>query len=284
MHQPRRRALPPPARQEGADSLDKQGDTHYRRQLCGDGLRYRLPQGDPGPRRPRLRDRPAPQPARPRDHRRQGPPEREGADSGGRGPLRRQEEDSRNARGGRKPHQGRGIHLAGRLFRAHRRRDRAQTVGPVVPEDGRTGRQGARERGVRKDTSDSRQVPQHLPPLDGERPRLVHLTPALVGAAHTRILSARRQRGCGGDSRARPRGSKKEGPLADHGGPPPGRGRARHLVLELALADFGVRPGKARTSRPQAQPRPFILLSHQRPGHRPGHHFLLGGEDDNGRR
>ena len=77
------------------------------------------------------------------------------------------------------------------------------------------------------------------------------------------------------------RGGAGEGPredgrrLAESGRSPAGRGRARHVVLVVALADLRVR----RHPQPRQQGNP-LLLPHRRPGDRPGHHLLLGGADD----
>ena len=60
----------------------------------------------------------------------------------------------------------------------------------AVPEDGWTGRQGPRISGKRCRQAHPRQIPQHLPSLDGECTRLVYLPPALVGPADSRILSS----------------------------------------------------------------------------------------------
>ena len=84
---------------------------------------------------------------------------------------------------------------------------------------------------------------EHLPSLDGEYQGLVHLAPALVGPAHSGLVSAprrlrsgpQRRRGTGespGQERRR---------LADARRSAAGRGRARHLVLVVAVAHLGIR-------------------------------------------
>ena len=75
----------------------QQGDTHYRGRLCRDGFRYGMPQGHTRARRPRLRDRYAPQSPDPRYHRRPRPAQRAGPDPRRGGPLRGPQENREDA-------------------------------------------------------------------------------------------------------------------------------------------------------------------------------------------
>ena len=109
---------------------------------------------------------------------------------------------------------------------------------------------------------------------------LVHLAPVVVGASHTGLLFARRWICCGRDCRE----STGDGTREDRqsstppGGFAPGRGCARYMVLQLAMAHLTLR--RHQQSR---QRRNQVLLPHCRPCDRPGHHILLGGTHDNGR-
>ena len=109
---------------------------------------------------------------------------------------------------------------------------------------------------------------QDLHQLDGERPRLVHLPPALVGPPHPRLDV----RGLRRDDRQRDRSHRVPAlPLHPH---PPGGGCAGHLVLLRPVALL--HPGLARREQRGLQ----VLLSHRCAGHRLRHHLLLGGPDD----
>ncbi len=114
----------------------------------------------------------------------------------------------------------------------------------------------------------------HLFPLDGEHPALVHLAPALVGPSDPGLVRSRRQdlrrRGRGGGAR-RSQDALRQGGCAEAR-----RGRARHLVLLRAVAVLD-----ARLARQDARARP--LLPDRRAGHRLRHHLLLGrAHDDDG--
>ena len=119
--------------------------------------------------------------------------------------------------------------------------------------------------------------PKHLPPLDGEHQGLVHLAPAVVGPAHSGVLSSQRRLRGGPDDRRgagkSPREERRR--IAATDGPATGRGRAGHVVLVVAVAHLGIR----RHPLPGQQGNQ-LLLPHQRPGDGPRHHLLLGGPHD----
>ena len=113
----------------------------------------------------------------------------------------------------------------------------------MVPLDGEARRTGDAGRSGGRNQARSRKIQEHLPSLDGEYQGLVHLAPALVGPAHSGLVSAprrlrsgpQRRRGTGespGQERRR---------LADARRSAAGRGRARHLVLVVAVAHLGIR-------------------------------------------
>ncbi len=158
------------------------------RRLHRHGVRHGLPEGDARARHQRLGDRPAPwagghRHAEPRWHH-----ERGRRLLCGRGPLRGAQEDRQGPGGQRPPGEGGGHREQGGIQRAHRRGDRTPPEPAVVREDGPAGQARAGRRDRRPREAAPRQVREHLPPLDGERPRLVHQPPALVGAAHSGLV------------------------------------------------------------------------------------------------
>ena len=169
----------------------------------------------------------------------------------------------------------------GRLQRAQRRhRSRAAPVVAVVHEDERDGSARPRSCRRRHDKVRSREIQEHLPPLDGGCPRLVYLAPALVGPPHSGLVSARRQRRRGRDGR---RGSRR-GPQKGSGADAARRPASRIAdVLDtwfsswlwpIALFNGILDPDNKEIS--YYYPTDYA-------GHRPRHHLLLGFENDHGR-
>jgi valyl-tRNA synthetase len=125
----------------------------------------------------------------------------------------------------------------------------------------RSGQDGHRARGVDED----------LRALDDQHPRLVHLAPALVGAPHPGLLLWELQ-AC----ERHPRGDALGLREMRLEGARPGRRRARHLVLERALA-----LRDARLAREDALAREVLPRERSRDGLR--HPLLLGRpHDDDG--
>ena len=158
--------------------------------------------------------------------------------------------------------------------RSLQRRDRAAAHRPVVCRCGDPGQAGDRGGEARPHHFRAEELGDHLFPLDGEHPALVHLAPAVVGPSDPGLVRARRQdlrrRGRGGGAR-RSQDALRQGGCAEAR-----RGRARHLVLLRAVAVLD-----ARLARPDARARP--LLPDRRAGHRLRHHLLLGrAHDDDG--
>ena len=144
-------------------------------------------------------------------------------------------------------------------------RGRAAAVAPVVRGHQAAGRQGHGDGPFRADPVRAGPLREDLLRLDGADPRLVRLPPALVGPPHPRLVlpGRARHRGPPGPRRLRRVRGRRAGP---------GRGRARHLVLERAVAVLD--PRLARPDR-----RPEGLLPDVGAGHRVRHHLLLGGPD-----
>ena len=137
--------------------------------------------------------------------------------------------------------------------------------------DGRSIAQKAHRRGrQRRGALRARAVGQHLQPLDGQHPGLVHQPPALVGPPDPGLVRQRRrtlrrpQRGRGAPAR---HGRRLQRPADAR------RRRARHLVLVGAGALQHA--GLAREDH-RAGPVPAELGA----GHRLRHHLLLGRPDD----
>ncbi len=158
------------------------------------------------------------------------------ADAGGGGPAR-----ARVGVRARAAREARALPPLGRPLRALPQPHRAARRAAVVAGDG--GARGARDRrgegGARP--LHARALRARLPRLDGERPRLVHLAPDLVGAPHPGLVLPRRPRH---GRRDRARGVRR----VRLGRAAPGRGRARHVVLvgALPLRDARLARGDAR--------------------------------------
>ncbi|NJK89472.1 MAG: class I tRNA ligase family protein [Myxococcales bacterium] len=156
--------------------------------------------------------------------------------------------------------------------------DRVPAVGPVVREDGAARGSGARSerlpsnrrgvgaRAVRRGSLSSREVREDLSPLALEHPRLVHQPADLVGPPNPGLVPRRDQRDLGQRRDSDPRARRARIVEAR-------RGRARHVVLGLAVA--AEHPGLAR-----AHARLRALLSDVSPLDGERHHLLLGGEDE----
>jgi isoleucyl-tRNA synthetase len=162
----------------------------------------------------------------------------------------------------------------GRSYRS-KTADRVPAFGSVVREDGPLGRTslgGQRlhqgQRRLAKDrTGRSVASPQPLrqgvPPLALQHPGLVHQPPDLVGPPDPGVVPQGDRRDLGGPGRAGP-GEGRAREVAAR------RGRARHLVLLLAVAPVGF-----WLARKDAGLR--SVLSDHRALHRQGHLVLLGG-------
>ena len=111
------------------------------------------------------------------------------------------------------------------------------------PEDGRAVQTRIAGRYGRHGASGSLEVQERLPALDGERARLVHLAPAVVGSADSGLLSPdgrlRRGRNARAGAGVGPREKRQPGPEPARAAA--GSGRARHVVLVMAVADLGIR-------------------------------------------
>ena len=90
-------------------------------------------------------------------------------------------------------------------WRSLQRRDRAAAHRPVVCRCGDPGQAGDRGGEARPHQFRAEELGDHLFPLDGEHPALVHLAPAVVGPSDPGVVRARRQdlrrRGRGGGAR-----------------------------------------------------------------------------------
>ncbi len=176
----------------------------------------------------------------------------EGGPFAGHGPLRRPQggqgaaEGAGPRSGAAKPH----VHSVGHCQRCNTVVEPLH-LDPVVRQDGAAGRASHRGGRAGQDPLRPRELDEDLLSLDAEHPRLVHLAPALVGPPHPGLVLRRLQRGARG----------APGPCGLRAvwreRPEPGRRRARHLVLVLAVALR--HPGLAgRDARAED------LLSHQR--------------------
>jgi valyl-tRNA synthetase len=130
----------------------------------------------------------------------------------------------------------------------------------------RTG--GERQRQVR-----AAELDQHLPPLAGQHPGLVHLAPALVGPPHPGLVRRRRQ----SSSRATKRPRRRAEAAGYRGAL-----RRDEDVLETWFSS-----ALWSHSAPWAGPMPTrwqygfdVLPADLGAGHRLRHHLLLGGPDD----
>ena len=168
-----------------------------------------------------------------------------------------------------------------RALRPHRaarrpleRRHRAVPHRPMVCRRQDLGEARHRRGEARPHRVRAQELGEHLLPLDGEHPALVHLAPALVGPPDPGLVRARRQglrrRGRGASRRAR------QGRVRQERRAHPRRGRARHLVLLGAVAVLHPRLA-GRDAGGEA------LLPDRRSRHRLRHHLLLGRpHDDDG--
>ena len=262
---PRRPPLPGPDRPDGAPAPGRPADPDRGRRGRRPRVRHRRGQGHPGPRPQRLRDRRAPRPARGRHPDRGGDRQRRGRPVRGPGPLRRPPRgQGRPGRAG-PAGAGRGGAALGRPLLPLPDRGRAPPVAAVVRGHQAAGRPGHGGGPLRADPVRAGPLREDLLRLDGADPRLVRVPPALVGPPHPRLVLPGRARHRGPPG---PRGLRRvrRRPAG------PGRGRARHLVLERAVAVLD--PRLARPDR-----RPGRLLPDVGAGHRVRHHLLLGGPD-----
>ncbi len=269
---PRRRALQAPPRQTRPPPVRRPPDPdHHRRDPGRSQVRHRRREGDPRPRLQRPRHRQAPRPRARVDPEPGRHDERQRRPLRRHGPLRRPQGREEGPRGeGPRP----GIEAAPARpapQRAQRQRRRADDLHAVVREDAAARRARARRRPRGQDEDHPRGVDEDLRALDVEHPGLVHLPPALVGPPDPRVL-LRRLRAHHGDHRGVPR--RLRGLRRDEA--PPGRGRARHVVLvrPLALRHARLARGDARAAQ---------VLPRERSRDRLRHPVLLGRpHDDDG--
>jgi valyl-tRNA synthetase len=125
-----------------------------------------------------------------------------------------------------------------------RHRGRAEAVRSVVRQDG-AARQACAQRRARRHNSDfARAVGSGLHQLAREHPRLEHLAPAVVGTPHScLVLRQVQQYDREPHRRHRLRQMRWAGA--------PGRGRARHLVLVVALSNLDARLAGQELGRPR---------------------------------
>ncbi len=141
-------------------------------------------------------------------------------------------------------------------------RGRALALRPVVRRHEAFGRARYRSGPRRPSDVPSKALGERLLPLDGEHPRLVHLSPAVVGPPDPGLLLRRVPH----DRREHGRSHRvPHVRCADA----TGRGRARHVVLEPAVAVRDARVARARSAR-------GLLLSHQHAVDRTRHPVSVG--------
>ena len=244
----RRRALPRARRQGGHRPLRRAARARHRGRARRARVRHRRAQDHAGPRPDGLRDRPRPRP--PRAHR----------DRAGRADERRRRRARRADAGGgraararvgvraRPAREARALPPLGRPLRALPQPHRAARRPAVVAGDGgaRRARDRRGEGGARP--LHARALRARLPRLDGERPRLVHLAPDLVGAPHPGLVLPGRPRD---GRRDRARGVRRVRLRRAA----PGRGRARHVVLVGALSRSRRSAGPTRRPSSRATTR-----------------------------
>ena len=172
-------------------------------------------------------------------------------------PLRGAEARRRRSRGRGPSREGRAAPPDDPARRPQRRRDRALAHRPVVrAHRAARGARDSRGRG-RPHPLRAGELGPDLLRVDAQHQGLVHQPPALVGTPHSGLVRSgrhdlrRRERG------RRARAARPRRPAAA----PPGRGRARHLVLLGPVADLHARlagkdPGPRRLSiRPACSSR-----------------------------
>ena len=143
---------------------------------------------------------------------------------------------------------------------------RAATVGSMVREDGAARRAGARRVPRGSDPHSAGALGSGVRELAYGHPRLEHLAPALVGTPHSGVV-LRRMRSAAEHHRE-PR--RRHDVPALRVSRAPGRGRARHVVLLVALADLHARLAR----RDRAGSRRVLPDRHARD--RAGDPLLLG--------
>src|SRR6058998_337925 len=180
-------------------------------------------------------------------------------------PVRGARADRGYAEGAGPPREDRAAPARAAALLPLRHDRRAAALGPMVREDAAARRAGPRRLSPQRVSVDPRALARHLRALDGAHPGLEHLAPAVVGSPHPGVHLHEMQAPVGRSERP------------DHlpqvrraGGA--GSGRARHLVLVVALAVRDVRLAGAHAG-------PGALLSRPHPGHGAGDPLLLGGAD-----
>ena len=241
---PGRSAPPGEDRQDGRPPVRRTASSRSSPTRCwsipkfGTGAVKVTPAHDPND----FETRPAPQPADDLDLR------RDGRRSTPRGARSRAWTASRRARRSRRGSTELGLERGSQAARARGRplpalRDgrRADAVDPVVREDGAAGQAGHRGGGAGQDQVRPRELVEDLLPLDAQHPRLVHLAAAVVGPPHPGLVLRHVQR----DRRWRATTPDRLRTVRRHRAHA-GRGRARHLVLVVAVAVRDARLARTR--------------------------------------
>src|SRR5207342_47366 len=273
-----RRALRAPDRQAGEVAADRSRDPGDRRCVRGSRIRHRCGQGHARARLQRLPRRPAPRPAADQHLHTGGGDQRQRAGAVPRPrPLHRAQAGAGRSRSAGPAGGDQAAQAAGAARRPHGPGDRAVPYGPVVREDGRPGqaRHGTRREG--RGEVRPAELGEHLSPLDGEHPGLVHQPPALVGPSHPGVVRRERK-----DLRRpqRRRRAPQARPACGRRAAA-GQRRAGDLVLLATVADRD--DGLAARTR-DGRPRLRALRAVLGAGHRLRHHLLLGRAHDHGDR
>ena len=228
----RGRALREPGRRAVLAALRRPRDPDRRRHRGRPGLRHRCRQGHAGARPGGLRARRAPRAADP-EHPREGRDAERERRRVRRSVPRGGPQEARGEHGRARPaREGRGLPAQRPDQRPLEDRHRTADQRAVVREDEAARGAGDRRRLERRVEDQARALDQGLPGLARERAGLVHLAPALVGAPHPGLV--RRGRRPGRLAR-RPRAGLPA-PRDRQADRPPGRGRAGHLGLLVAVA------------------------------------------------
>ena len=259
---PGRRALLGARGRDGRAAAHGPRDPDRRRRLRGPGVRLRRGQGHAGARPQRLRHRRAPRLRQDQHHERRRDHLRGGRRLRRARPLRGPQARAGRPRGARRAGQDRRARPLGGPLLPLPHGHRAVALGPVVRRHEAARRAGDRGRARRSRDVPPQALGERLLPLDGQHPRLVHLSAAVVGAPDPGVL-LRRLRHDG-----RQHGRPDRVPHV-RGSDAAGRGRARHVVLLAALA---VR--HARLARAHARGR--LLLPDQRAVDRARHPVPVG--------
>ncbi len=180
--QPQGRALPRPARHDGATAADEPRDPHYSRRGGGPAVRNGRGESHPGARFERLRGRTPPQPSENPGDRRHRAHDRRSRPLRRSGPLRSAHAGSGGPRGTRPDRENRALRTQPGPVPALQNAGRAAHLDAVVREDKAAGRAGDSRGGRGPDTVHSGELDEDLLRVDVQHPRLVHLAPALCSS------------------------------------------------------------------------------------------------------